>query len=443
MIRLAIFSLFDPPCLHLGRESAGSHQLTGGNGGIYRLMERIGIQLEEAAGLIAEHIQPVRDVETVELAEAAGRILAREYYSDMDNPPFDRSPLDGYAFRSQDVAQAREELPIELKVTEILYAGSWYKGKVEPGQAVRIMTGAPIPPGADCVIRQEEVTILTGPPDSVLIPHPMKAFENYCFQGEDIKEGTLLLEKGTSVGYLEQGILASVGIAKVEVYRRPRIAFYVAGDELCAAGEGRKPGKIYDANYWILSGRLKELGYSPIKSRMVGDDPEAVAREIEEVIDQVDLIITTGGVSVGDKDIFHQVLPLLGAERLFWRVKMKPGTPAMFALFRGKPMIHLSGNPFAAAATLELLVRPALFKLTGDSCLAQKRVKAVLGSSFKKSGGRRFVRGCLENGTVTLPPMEKHASGMLFSMKDCNCLVDFPPSKTPMKAGDIVDVVLL
>ena len=176
---------------------------------------------------------------------------------------------------------------------------------------------------------------------------------------------------------------------------------------------------------------------------MVGDDPEAVAREIEEVIDQVDLIITTGGVSVGDKDIFHQVLPLLGAERLFWRVKMKPGTPAMFALFRGKPMIHLSGNPFAAAATLELLVRPALFKLTGDSCLAQKRVKAVLGSSFKKSGGRRFVRGCLENGTVTLPPMEKHASGMLFSMKDCNCLVDFPPSKTPMKAGDIVDVVLL
>ena len=406
-------------------------------------MERMGIELEEAVKLMTSRIHRIRDVETVELAETAGRVLARDCYSAMDSPPFDRSPLDGYAFRSQDSAQAREESPVKLKVTEVLYAGSWYKGEVGPGQAARIMTGAPIPPGADCVIRREEVLALPDAPDFVGIPHPVKAFENFCFRGEDIKKGSLVLERGTSVGYLEQGILASVGIAQAEVYRRPRIALYVVGDELQAPGEEREPGKIYDANYWILSGRLKELGYPPVKSRMVGDDPQAMAREIQEIIDQVDLVVTTGGVSVGDKDIFHQVLPLLGARRVFWKVRMKPGAPAMFALFKGKPMVHLSGNPFAAAATLELLVRPALFQLTGDRTLAQKRVRAALGSPFTKSGGRRFVRGRLENGTVTLPPLEKHASGMLFSMKDCNCLADFPPSKVPLEDGAEVEVVLL
>ena len=406
-------------------------------------MERTGIELEEAVELITAQIHRITDTETVSLPEAAGRVLAEDCYSEMDNPPFDRSPLDGYAFCSRDVAEAGEGSPVKLMVTEVLYAGSWYRGAVEQGQAVRIMTGAPVPPGADCVIRQEEVRTEEGSPGHVFIPHPMKAFENYCFQGEDIKKGTRILEKGTFIGCLEQGILASVGITRVPVYRKPRIAFYVAGDELCQAGEKLAPGKIYDANCWILSGRLRDLGYAPWVSRMMGDDPEAVAAEIREVIDQADLIVTTGGVSVGDKDIFHQVLPLLGAERLFWRVKMKPGTPAMFAVFRGKPMIHLSGNPFAAAATLELLVRPALKCLTGDENLSLRRVKAVLAAPFKRSGGRRFVRGRLEDGIVTLPPAEKHASGMLFSMRGCNCLAEIPASQVPMEAGEKVDVILL
>ncbi|MDE6982234.1 MAG: molybdopterin molybdotransferase MoeA, partial [Lachnospiraceae bacterium] len=392
---------------------------------------------------ITTEIGQITDTETVSLREAAGRILARACRSDMDNPPFDRSPLDGYAFRSGDVAGASQESPVKLKITEVLWAGSWYSGPVGQGQAVRIMTGAPIPPGADCVIRQEEVVREEGGSESVLIPHPMKVFENYCFQGEDVKKGTEILEQGAFLGGLEQGILASVGINQVQAYRKPRIAFYVAGDELCQAGDELGAGKIYDANYWILSGRLRDLGCEPCVSRMMGDDPEAVAREIRDVIDRVDLVITTGGVSVGDKDIFHQVLPILGARRVFWRVRMKPGTPAMFAMFRGKPMIHLSGNPFAASATLELLVRPALCKLTGNENLAPRRESAVLAAPFEKAGGRGDLRGCREGGVVTLPPMEKHASGMLFSMRGCNCLAEIPPSKVPMEAGQAVDVIML
>ena len=406
-------------------------------------MERIGIELEEAVRIITEAIQPILETEMVTLEEAGGRIAARSYCSQIDNPPFDRSPLDGYAFRSQDVKEATSDAPIKLRVTRTLYAGDWYDKGVEAGEAVRIMTGAPIPPGADCVIRQEETSLCQREPDVVLIPHSMKPYENYCFQGEDTKNGTLLLSKGEVIGSIEQGILASAGIAQAEVYRKPRIALFVSGDELCSPGEELKPGKIYDSNLWLLSGRMRELGISPMVQKMAGDDPQEIAEEIKKVIGQADMVITTGGVSVGAKDIFHQVLPLLGAKRLFWRVSMKPGTPAMFALFSGKPMLHLSGNPFAAAATFELLAVPALENMTGDLRLADKHKKAILGVEFKKSGGRRFVRGRLEQGTVTLPITQKHSSGILFSMKGCNCLVDLLPSKEPVKAGQEVDVVLL
>ena len=177
-------------------------------------MERIGIELEEAVRIITEAIQPILETEMVTLEEAGGRIAARSYCSQMDNPPFDRSPLDGYAFRSQDVKDATSDAPVKLRVTRTLYAGDWYDKGVEAGEAVRIMTGAPIPPGADCVIRQEETSLCQREPDVVLIPHSMKPYENYCFQGEDTKNGTLLLSKGEVIGSIEQGILASAGAHK-------------------------------------------------------------------------------------------------------------------------------------------------------------------------------------------------------------------------------------
>ena len=401
------------------------------------------LTLEQAQNLLLARTEKIEETEEILLWEGVGRTLAGDIFAQHDQPPFPRSPLDGYAARSRDIKGASKERPVALMVIDEVDAGHVGSRKVEEGTALRIMTGAPIPPGADCVIRQEETSLCQREPDVVLIPHSMKPYENYCFQGEDTKNGTLLLSKGEVIGSIEQGILASAGIAQAEVYRKPRIALFVSGDELCSPGEELKPGKIYDSNLWLLSGRMRELGISPMVQKMAGDDPQEIAEEIKKVIGQADMVITTGGVSVGAKDIFHQVLPLLGAKRLFWRVSMKPGTPAMFALFSGKPMLHLSGNPFAAAATFELLAVPALEKMTGDLRLADKHKKAILGVDFKKSGGRRFVRGRLERGTVTLPITQKHSSGILFSMKGCNCLVDLLPSKEPVKAGQEVDVVLL
>lgn len=405
-------------------------------------MEKIGIELEEAEEIIVQNILPLEAVEEIGLWEANGRIAAGAVYSGVDNPPFARSPLDGYAFRSRDVAQAGRPSPAKLRVTGVVYAGGWYEGEIGCGQAVRIMTGAPIPAGADCVIRQEDVE-LSEDSGYVYIPRSMERYENYCFQGEDLKKGDQLLEKDSPIGWVEQGILASAGVGQVQVYRKPRIALYVTGDELCLPGKGLPLGKIYDSNYWLLSGRMRELGYPPVTAEILPDDPEIVARKIKSVINQVDLVITTGGVSVGEKDIFHQVLPMVGAERLFWRVRMKPGTPAMFALCHGVPMLHLSGNPFAAAATFELLAVPALERLSRDRKLRRKKTWAVLDTDFHKSGGRRFLRGHLENGRVTLPSTEKHASGMLFSMQGCNCLVDLLPSGTPFLAGRQVEVIML
>lgn len=409
------------------------------------MRERIGIELEEAVELIVGNIRPLGEKEIVPLASALGRVAAESVYSAMENPPFNRSPLDGYAFGSRDTEGASQDLPAELRVVETIYAGEWYKREIQSGEAVRIMTGAPIPPGADCVIRQEDVILPeeSGLENIVKIPRAMAAYENYCFAGEDLKRGTELVKQGQSVGWLEQGILASAGVVSLQVYRKPRIALYAVGDELCGPEEELSAGKIYDANCWVLSGRMKELGYPPVITGRMKDDPEEAARELQRIIGQVDLVITTGGVSVGQKDIFHQVLPLLGAERLFWRVCMKPGTPAMFALFRGKPMLHLSGNPFAAMATFELLAVPALERLTGDKRLRHLRVSGILASDFPKTGGRRFLRGRLEDGKVMLPSVEKHSSGILFSMAGCNCLVEIPPSRVPVKAGDKVSVILL
>lgn len=413
-------------------------------------MERIGVALEEAVRIIEESICPVQNTEAAAVEAADGRILAEDVYASMDQPPFPRSPLDGFAFRSSDVEDACEAAPAVLRVNQIIYAGEWWKTSVGPGQAARIMTGAPMPEGADCVIRQEETNWAedgSGADDcigfQVRISHPMKPYQNYCFQGEDVKKGTLLLKKGSRIGYVEQGILASAGYQQVQVYKKPKVSLFVTGDELWSGSEPLPPGKIYDANMHLLTGRLKELGYEPVTARMLGDDPELVAEEIRSALAQSDLIVTCGGVSVGDKDIFHQVLPILGAERKFWRVRVKPGTPAMFAVCGQTPMIHLSGNPFAALATFELFVRPALYKLTGDERVRVKYAKAVLAEDFPKTGGRRMLRARLEGQQVHIPPTGQHSSGMLHSMRGCNCLIDLPAVKEPVKAGEQVDVILL
>jgi len=239
-------------------------------------------------------------------------------------------------------------------------------------------------------------------------------------------------------------VLASVGLTRVSVRPSPRVVLLVTGNELCepVPGKALPPGRIYSSNLTLLSARLCELGHAPVSVLQNGDDPQVAAGLIREVLEGVDVVITTGGVSVGDDDLFHEVMPLLGAERVFHGVKLKPGAPAMFSFCEGKPILSLSGNPFAAAATFELLARPLLFALCGDPSLLCAKVSAVLATPYeKKSAIRRFVRGrLLGDGRVTLP--EGHSSGQLRSFVGCNCLVEIPAG-AEARVGEQVTVYLM
>ena len=397
-----------------------------------------GISLEEAEALLTAELSPLRQ-EVLPTGNALGRTLAADITAPMDQPPFDRSPLDGYALRSADIAGADRDHPAVLTVVDTLYAGDQARVPVGPGQAVRIMTGAMLPPGCDCVVAQEHTD--RGNPVAVYTALP--PYQNYVYQGEDYKAGTILLNKGTRLDAAALGVLASAGLTEVLICRRPRVAVLTTGDEVVAPGTAPlPPGKIYGSNLSLLLARLTELGIPKPAAEQVGDDPQAVAKAMAHLLESCDLLITTGGVSVGDKDIFHQALPLLGAERVFWRVELKPGTPAMFSRYQSKPILSLSGNPFAAFTTFELLARPLLAALSCEPNLLPRKRRGVLTTPFSKpSPRRRFLRGRYEDGEVTLP--EGHSSGQLASLVGCNCLVELPAGTPPAEAGQQVQVWLL
>lgn len=393
-----------------------------------------GVSLEEAVARMTSPLSPL-GTESLPLGRALGRILAADVSAPLDHPPFDRSPLDGYALRSADLAGATRDHPAVLEVVDTMYAGDQARIPVKPGQAVRIMTGAMLPPGCDCVVPQEDTD--RGNPVSVFAS--LKPFQNYVYQGEDYRKGTLLLGKGTRLDAAALGVLASAGLTDAEVCRRPRVGLLTTGDEVVSPGTPLPAGKIYGSNQMLLAARLAELGFERETTHR-GDDPSAVAETMEELLNTCDVLLTTGGVSVGDKDIFHQALPLLGAERIFWRVNLKPGTPAMYSVYQGKPILSLSGNPFAAFTTFELLARPLLAALSGEE--GPRWGEGVLDTPFPKaSPRRRFIRGRYENGHITLP--EGHSSGMLTSLVGCNCLTELPAGSPPAEAGTRVRILLL
>lgn len=393
-----------------------------------------GISLEEAVSLMTAPRSPV-GTELLPLRSALGRTLAADIIAPLDQPPFDRSPLDGYALRSADLAGADRERPAVLEVVDTVYAGDAARIPVGPGQAVRLMTGAMLPPGCDCVVPQEDTD--RGAPVSVFVS--LKPFQNYVCQGEDHRKGALLLEKGTRLDAAALGVLAGAGLTEAEVYRRPRVGLLTTGDEVVGPGSPLPAGKIYGSNQMLLAARLAELGFETETAHR-GDHPAAVAEAMRELLTTCDVLITTGGVSVGDKDIFHQALPLLGAERIFWRVNLKPGTPAMYSVYGGKPIVSLSGNPFAAFTTFELLARPLLAALSGEE--GPRWGEGVLDTPFPKaSPRRRFIRGRYENGHITMP--EGHSSGMLSSLVGCSCLAELPAGSPPAEAGTRVRILLL
>ena len=406
----------------------------------HRTREMNAIELEQAIDLLLEQAFEIREYEETDILQASGRILAETICAPHDQPPFPRSPLDGYAVRSEDIRDASPDSPAELKVIDEVDAGHMTEKAVTPGTAIRIMTGAPIPEGADCILKQEDTDYGE---TTVKVFKPLQHLQNYCCQGEDYRKGAILFEQGDRLGPVEIGVLAGLNRKSVKVYRRPRVLVMSTGDEIAEPGTSLLPGQIYDSNLHMLLAQLADWKVEIADSTLMGDNPAEAAEWIDSRIGEADLVITTGGVSVGKKDIMHDVFRILGVRQMFWGVDIKPGMPTLCGKYRDRLLICLSGNPYGAIANLHLLVKPVLAKMTGREDLRTVRISAYLEGEFgKKSPVRRFVRAKVTGHTVRLTD-GSNDSGVLSSMCRCNCMVEIPAGSGELKAGEKVKVVLL
>lgn len=396
------------------------------------------ISLEQALDILKDYITPGK-TERKSLEECLGLVLAEDVMAQLDMPPFSRSAQDGYAFRSKDSEGASKEHPVRLKVTGKIYAGDFPKKEVNPGEAIRIMTGAMIPAGADCVLRQEDTD---EGEEIVQIYKETEAGCSICFKGEEYKKGHILLRAGTKIDAAALAVASGNGIMELPVYARVKAAVVSSGSEVVEPGTPLTPGKIYNTNTIYMKARLKQLGANVVMTRTVGDELGIMREALNEAASQSELVVTTGGVSVGQKDLTEEALLSIGAKILFHGISVKPGMPTLAAEKNGVLFLGLSGNPFSAAIPFEMFVREILAVKMGDLDLKLRKetLTAVTGFS-KDSRKRRFLRGKADGKEVWLP--DQQANGQMRSMVGCNCLIDIPAGSGPVKAGDRVEVFWL
>ncbi|GAA0070092.1 molybdopterin molybdotransferase MoeA [Clostridium sardiniense] len=397
------------------------------------------ISLEEARELLFSKLKKM-DYEEVSIEDSLGRVLYEDIYSEIDNPPFPRSPLDGYAVRGEDTKGASKENPIELKTIDKIYAGYVSEKELGKGEAIRIMTGAPIPNGADCIIRQEDT--LEDKDSIVKIYKEHNSYDNYCYKGEDFKIGTKLLKKDVLITSSEIMCIASLGIDKIKVYKRPVVGILNTGDEIQNPGTKLKYGKIYNSNGYFLKSRLQELGCESIVYSLICDEDLEIIKGIEELEENCDIIISTGGVSVGEKDRVRISAEKAGYEILFWKIDMKPGSPMFGAHKDGKVYIGLSGTPVAAATSFELTCREVIGKMLSSDEIALKEREAILMDDFNKvSNKRRFLRVNINSKNEVHINNVYQTPGQVHTMINSNAILEVRPN-TSLKKGDKVKVLI-
>lgn len=378
--------------------------------------------------------------EEVALTEAAGRYSSRDLRARIDAPPFDNSAMDGYAVRADEVESAGPERPLTLPVLGESRAGGSLPEPLEPGAACRIFTGAPMPAGADAVVMQED-TERDG--DRVQIREASPKRKHVRAQGSDVSTGAVLLRPGDCLRPGEIGLVASQNIGRVHVYRRPRVALLSTGDELRALGDELEPGAIVNSNVYALTEMLRDLGVIPVPLPAAPDklpDIEAALRKALEA----DVVITVGGVSVGEYDFVHEAFANVGIEPGFWKVRIKPGKPLVFAQYQGKPVIGVPGNPISAMVTFEILVAPCLRKMLGDPRPHPETVLARLRGPYRRRPGRvEIARGVLsrEDGELFVDLHDRQGSGSLPSFVGINALVILPSDKAELAAGELVEAI--
>jgi molybdopterin molybdotransferase len=400
------------------------------------------ISMEKALEIFQEYATTV-GIEEISIADSFERILAEDIVAGFPLPPFCRSPLDGYALRAADTAGADEANPASLRITQTIYAGEVPTEPLSSGETAAVTTGAPLPEGSDTVIKFEDIR---REGDTISIRSALRAGENVVPQGEDIAQGEKVLEKGAHITPAAVGLLASLGFVKVSVYKKPRVAVISLGDELLEMGQALRPGKIYNSNLYALAAQIREAGGAAFPLGIIPDEKTAIAGALNNALAEYDMILTTGGASVGGKDLIKEAIALSGATTLFWKVGMKPGTPAVCGEKDRKLIVGLSGNPSAAMITFLMLVRPLLRAMAGKRSGNLPEVSAVMEQPFtKKSSQRRLLRAVVawKDGAYHAIPAGIQSPGALKSMVICNALIDIPAEHGPLHTGEEVKALLL
>ena len=402
--------------------------------------------LEDAQDRVLSVFEPV-SAESVPLMEARGRALAEDVCADVAIPPHDNSSMDGYAVQADDTLGAGPDSPVQLRVIGDLPAGYVPEHDVAPGTAVRIMTGAPLPPGADAVVKVEDTAAAAEDDQERVRIFTAVEPGNYVRPaGEDVRRGSLVLERGIRLRPQDLGMLAALGRQQVAVARRPRVAILATGDELVAIDEPLAPGKIRNTNSYSNAAQVEQHGGEPILLGIARDTVEELTTKIEEGLRRnVDLFLTSGGVSVGDFDLVKHVLAAEG-EMHFWRVRMKPGKPLAFGQIEGVPVLGLPGNPVSVMVSFEMFVRPALLKMQGVHRWQRPTVEATLMDEIEHKDERRhFVRVRLvwEDGAYHAYLTGAQGSGILSSMLKANALAVIPEDWDHAAAGTHVSVMML
>ena len=399
------------------------------------------LSAQDVLKFLTQLVNTVAETEEVEIFQSLGRIVAKDVISPIDVPPHDNSAMDGFAFKGQQLSSAEN---ITLKVVGTALAGKAWQGQVKPGECVKIMTGAIMPDGLDTVIPQELCQSVT--PESIqFASHILKTGDNRRLRGEDIAKGKPALKQSARITPAAAGLLASLGLPKVSVYRTLRVAYFSTGDEVLSLGDAMREGAVYDSNRFTVFGLLTRMGCQVVDMGVVRDDPVLLEQAFSKASENSDVIITSGGVSVGEADFTKAMMKKLG-DVAFWKIAMRPGRPMAVGRLGKCILFGLPGNPVAVMVTFLAFVKPALLHLMGGTASTTPYLRAKSAVALRKKPGRTeyqrgFVR-TLSDGTLQVEAAGNQGSGVLRSMVEANGLIVLHHHQSSVAAGEEVDVMM-
>ena len=396
------------------------------------------LPVAEALSRIQQVVLPPTNVESVELIQSLNRVLAKDIPSPVNVPNHTNSAMDGYAVRIKDIT----ENPVtELKLIGKAFAGHAFVGRLQAGDAVRIMTGAVIPDGCDTIIMQEDTEVISD--NKIRVDNNHKKGQHVRYAGESLKRGEIAIESGRRLNPADIGLLASLGVAQVDVYKKPTVAFFATGDEVKSLGEELMHGEVYDSNRYTLNSMLTKLNVEILDLGVIGDDPQLTANTFKQAAKQANAIIVSGGASVGEADYVRSTLAELG-DVSFWKLAMKPGRPLSFGKLENAIFFGLPGNPVSVMVTFYQFVLPALKRMMGEIDTQPKRFRVPCVSSLKKRPGRtEYQRGRLfydDDNVLKVESTGQQGSGILSSMSRGDCFIVLSDDCEGVDAGNLVDV---